>query len=139
MEEKVPLTNVEILEAVRHWQSVLGLGEWEISIDIINTDYISDSGEMARCLVDEDSMSAIIVLAVDFPVEEVKKSIRHELLHIALYQMRSSFEDGVQLLGAETQTVLTLRYSKSEESTVIRLERMLDRLLPEKDSEEENA
>jgi len=125
------MTDKNILKEVKKWQELLSLNEWLFLIQPIKNSSVSDCGELAQCYIHEDSMSASIVIAVDLPDDEIRKSIKHELLHVALYDLRSVFNDASELLGKESQTALGGRYGKCEEKTVIRLERLIDKFLPD--------
>lgn len=123
------MTDKNIIKEVEKWQDLLGLQNWVLLVQPIKNATVSDCGELAQVYIHEDSMSCSISLAVDLPDEEIKKSIKHELLHIALHDLRSVFEDASNLLGQESQIALGGRYHKCEEKLVIKLERLLDNFL----------
>lgn len=145
MEEKSNIEldeNIEILdldEEIEKWQKLLGLQEWDFSVETLKTSLLSDSGELAKCFISEESMSCNLIFAIEIPVDEIKKSVRHELLHVALNNLRSVFDDVVQLLGAEAQTAFNMRYNKNEEKIVIKLERMLDKISYEEQQTEKES
>lgn len=124
------MTDKNIIKEVKKWQGLLSLQNWALSIQPIKNSTVSDCGELAQCFIHEDSLSCSIIIAVDLPDDEIKKSIKHELLHIAFHDLRSVFDDSTSLLGVEANTALNNRYHKSEEKMVIKLERLLDHFIP---------
>ena len=123
------MTDKNILKEVKKWQELLSLHDWVLLIQPVKNSTVSDCGELAQCFISEESMSASIVIAVDLPEDEIKKSVKHELLHVALHDLRSVFDDASSLLGVEANTALGGRYHKCEEKLVIKLERLIDSFL----------
>ena len=132
------MTDKNILKEVKRWQGLLSLHDWVFIIQPVKNSSLSDAGELAQCLISEASMSATIILATDLPEEEIKKSVRHEMLHVATNDVRSVFDDSCGLLGTEAGTALGNRYNKCEERLVIKLERLIDKLLPIEENWEED-
>jgi len=122
------MTDKNIIKEVKRWQDLLGLHDWIFLVQPIKNSTVSDGGELAQCYINEDSMSASIVIAIDLPDEEIKKSVKHELLHVALHDLRSVFDDTNNLIGVEASTALGGRYQKCEEKLVIKIERLIDKL-----------
>jgi len=124
------MTKKNIIKEVTIWQDLWSLHDWFILVEPIHHNCVSSDGiDLAQCFIMEDSMSANILLANDLIDDEVKKSIRHEISHIALQGLRSVFEDAVNLLGVEAKQALLSRYHKTEEKMVIKLERIIDSFL----------
>ncbi len=129
------MTDKNIIKEVKKWQDLLGLHDWIFLVQPIKNSTVSDCGELAQCYIHEDSMSVSIVIAIDLPDEEIKKSVKHELLHVALHDLRSVFDDTNNLIGVEANTALGGRYHKCEEKLVIKLERLIDKLQAETQTE----
>lgn len=123
------MTDKNILKEVKKWQELLNIQNWVLLVQPVKSSTVSDCGELAQCFIHEDSLTCSIIIAVDLPEDEIKKSIKHELLHVALHDLRSVFDDSISLLGVEANTALNNRYYKSEEKMVIKLERLIDNLL----------
>lgn len=130
------MTDKNILKEVKKWQDLLNLHDWIFLVQPVKNSTVSDCGELAQCYISEESMSVNVIIAVDLPDEEIKKSIKHELLHVALQDVRSVFDDASDLLGVETRAALGNRYNKCEEKLVIKLERLIDNLVPLKELKE---
>lgn len=122
------MTDKNILKEVKKWQSLLGLHDWFFLVQSVKNSTVSDGGELAQCYINEESMSVTVVIAIDLPDDEIKKSIQHELLHVALYELKSTFDDANGLLGVEANTALENRYNKNEEKMVIKIERLIDKI-----------
>ncbi len=133
------MNDKNILREVKKWQELLGLQDWNFIVDPVKNSIISDHGELAKVYISEESMSAGIVIAIDLPDEEIKRSIQHELLHVVLHDLGSTFNDTVDLLGVESRTALSSRYNKCEEKLVIKLERLIDKLIPKEERIEEKS
>ena len=123
------MTDKNIIKEVKKWQELLSLQNWILEIQPVKNSTVSDCGELAQCYIHEDSLSCAIVIAIDLPDDEIKKSIKHELLHVAIHDLRSVFDDATSLLGVEANTALNNRYHKNEEKLVIKLERLIDNLM----------
>lgn len=129
------MTDKNIIKEVEAWQELLGLQDWIFLVQPIKNSTVSDCGELAQCLISEESMSVHVMIAVDLPDDEIRKSIKHELLHVALHNIRSIFDDAVNLLGVESRAALGGRYEKCEEKLVIKLERLIDQFIQVEEAE----
>lgn len=125
------MTDKNIIKEVEKWKELLSLHDWIFLVQPIKNSTVSDCGELAQCYICEESMSVNIIIAIDLPEDEIKKSIKHEMLHVALNELSSVFNDAVSLIGVESRTALGGRYHKIEEKTVIKIERLIDKITNE--------
>lgn len=86
------------LEAVlRHWQSVMGLTEWTIRLELVKFKRAFQSGDVK---INPVHKTALLLLS-DAPFRDEEETIVHELVHVVLWPLDMAAMDLVETVGPD--------------------------------------
>ena len=112
------------------WRRLLRLQEWDVQVEPVALT-TTDKGEGGTIDWNTMMMQARIRVCTERPPEAQLATVRHELLHLALFEMVRASRMSEDALPVALRDCQREDMDTAEERTVIRLERMLDALLPD--------
>ena len=133
MPKKPTLTKDKVPVWCLGWQEVLGLGDWDIEVNVVPhaelMERTNDSSVMGDCRTNTEHKWATIA-AIDpdtdiHPSNRMKYDLEftllHEHLHICFDAMDRVTEDMVGMLGSESRTLMRRAYNNAQEQLINQL------------------
>lgn len=122
MDEQV---DKQLIEFIATMSGVLGLGDWDIGLNVTDKPGGSDVWSAATS-TDSEYLEAIIDLKPNLPfAADTRQLLIHELLHIALAELRATWLRGINSLdgASETKDLIVKSAEYAENRAVQRLSR----------------
>jgi hypothetical protein len=135
MPKKASLTKNKVPAWCLGWQQALGLGDWEIDVNVLpHTEMIARHGDactMGNCKTNRDHKWAEIdvidpetdTAPADRLPYDIEYTLLHEHLHVCLDDIDRVFEDVLGMLGTEARTLMRGVYNTANEQLVNKLTR----------------
>ena len=125
------MTKKQVNAYIWEWQEILRLDEWEVLVKSNETNVVRDEGDdvAASARTEFNEARCYLHVARDYPDDELKSYIRHELLHLSLAEMRNLLEKAIEAMGPEAAKLFEELMLTAEERTVYRLDRALTKIL----------
>jgi hypothetical protein len=123
------MTQAKVVSEIRRLCNAFRLNEWQVVVDAPNIAQLADSGKVGSCCPDERSMVCRIAVAAGRPDDEVRDTILHEVVHLALRPQTAAFNLLMDPLGQGAWDVAKAAFEEAEERSVIRVVRAIQELL----------
>lgn len=123
------MTDRQVWAEIKQWQKRLQLADWRFGWERIDAEEIAP-GTAADIRTKLKYRTAALRVATTLPDDSIRRSIRHEMLHLVLVDVGPIFEAALERLSPDMRALLYELWSEKEEQTVSRLERAFEAVEP---------
>lgn len=121
-----------VMRLVGDWKERLGLVGWKIFVQFEDAEYLNDD-ERVRAQVScyPGTKSADLSIALRVSDEELRQFVAHEMLHVALTDLRETAKASLRQLSPQTIEILSELLNTKEEQLVTQLVTALEMGIPQ--------
>ena len=120
------MTQKQLEHAGRKWQKRMLLSHWGIAWVGVHDCYVNNEACYADCLIDTNTLTATVRIAVEHPDDEVLSTMKHELIHIVLSPLKAAIQGTIiAALSDDAATIATNVITIEDERAVRSLERII--------------
>jgi hypothetical protein len=109
----------EIEREVRKWQKRLHLCDWRVVVRIKKVDMFGNDDRTAQCSSRGKFMDAVLTFATKRSRREIQRAIEHEMVHLALTDVREAADTAYWHLGHEARELHRDAVAKADERATI--------------------